>query len=264
MCKAPEFLCLKGEVRVMKGIFTLTAKSKRLILIMFGISVIIVISAFFYYSGINQLKDPRVLPVIEMYKQYNNYVNENDFDNVLSVLESMEYAYKQIAHYKDSFELGVIYTDRAAAYLTMALYNSDDDTEKELFLNTAYENLGISLEYYDKWESHYKDMDRAALTFAISNDFTNITEKREQIINNRVKEIEKALLELDRRRSVTYTNLGIVKRHQVDLEGAIVYYNKAIELWENNNSAKSNLNVLLGGEPIKQNFIQKIFPPKKE
>ena len=64
--------------------------------------------------------------------------------------------------------------------------------------------------------------------------------------------------------AVTYTNLGIVKRHQMDLEGAIVYYQKAIDLWENNHSAKSNLNVLLGGEPLKQNIIQKLFPPKKE
>ncbi len=248
----------------MSGIFKLNKKSKRLILIMFIISVIILISAYFYYESVNRLEDPRVIPITEMYKQYNQYVADNEFYNVITTLDSMENAYRQIEHYRDSYEIGVICTDRAAAYLTMALYNTDDTAEKEGYLNIAYNNLVTSIEYYDKWESVYMDMDTDSITSAIRGDFNDVTEKRDKIIIKRVSAIEKALSEINRRRSVTYTNLGIVKRHQMDPEGAVSYYQKAIDLWDNNFTAKSNLNVLLGGEPLKQNFIQKLFPPKKD
>ena len=248
----------------MKEIFSLTRKTKRLIVIMFIITAITLIAAYFYYERINRLEDPRTVAITEMYIQYNQYVSENDFYNVIAILDTMEQAYKQIDHYRDSFEIGVIYTDRAAAYLTMALYNTEDEKEKAAYLNIADANLATSLEYYKKWESVYKNRDRVSISEMIRKDFPDNFDRRDKIIEKRAGTIEKALSEMNQRKSVTYTNLGIVKRHQGDLELAVKYYQEAIDLWENNISAKSNLNVLLGGEPIKQNFIQKLFPPEKD
>ncbi|MCD4829350.1 MAG: tetratricopeptide repeat protein [Candidatus Cloacimonetes bacterium] len=249
---------------MMSGIFNLSKNGKRLVVIMFSISVITVIAAYLYYEQANRLEDPRAIPIARMYERYNKHIYNNDFYKVIAVLDSMEAAYGQIDHYQESYEIGVICTDRAAAYLTMALYNTADQAEKAGYLAIADRNLNRSLDYYEKFELKFKDMDAPALIAAISADFSFLTEKREKIIGKRAGIIETAVQEINRRKSVAYTNLGIVKRHQLDTESAIECYQMALELWPENHSAKSNLNVLLGGEPLRRNFIQKLFPPDKD
>ncbi|MCK5760725.1 MAG: hypothetical protein KAH33_05495, partial [Candidatus Delongbacteria bacterium] len=80
----------------------------------------------------------------------------------------------------------------------------------------------------------------------------------------RIALIQFALQEMSRRYSVTYTNLGIVMRHKLLQDSSIVYYKKALDLWEDNHTAKSNLNVLMGEKPIKRGFIEKMFPPERK
>ena len=259
----PDFFLL-GLNSMFRNIFNLKSSSKRLILIMVIISFISLIIAYFYYDSLNKADDPRVRHIDKFYKNYQKYVRENDFYNVLAVLDSIEYEYNRIEHYRDSYEIGVIYTNKAAVYVTMALYDTQDEQEKAGFLIIAEELLNKSLEYFNKWESKYKGLNRIEIQEIVAEEFSNIGNNKEKIIKKRTDEIELAVSEINRRLSVAYTNIGIVKRHQMKQQEAIEYYKKAIELWDDNYSAKSNLNVLLGGEPIKRSFLQKLFPPKKK
>ena len=83
-------------------------------------------------------------------------------------------------------------------------------------------------------------------------------------IKARTKDIEKAILENDRRLSVCYTNLGIVFRQREQYKQAAEQYKKALELWDRNLNAENNLNVLLGKPLKKRNIIQKLFPPERD
>jgi hypothetical protein len=71
--------------------------------------------------------------------------------------------------------------------------------------------------------------------------------------------------DLDKRYSVTYTNLGIVMRHKFHQDSALMYYRKAVELWDDNHAAKSNLNVLIRQRTSEKGVrLEKLFPKEKE
>jgi len=247
---------------MLKDIFILNSRSKKLIAIMVIISVICILIAHFYYKNLNSTLDPRTNKIQQLYKKYIKYVNDNDVVKVLAVLDSIEYEYNKIEHYKKSYEVGVVYTNKSAVYLTMALYVTQDEDERTGFMNVSEEFLNKGIEYYTIWENKYKNLNDAELKELVISEFAGTTEQK--IIDRRIKDIKLALQEINRRYSVAYTNLGIVKRHQMKQTEAVEFYKKAIEYWEDNYTAKSNLSVLLGGEPIKRSFLQKLFPPKKE
>ncbi|NQV18027.1 MAG: hypothetical protein HQ534_05735 [Armatimonadetes bacterium] len=247
---------------MLKDIFKLNSRSKKLIAIMVIISIICILIAHFYYKNLNSTLDPRTAIIQELYKKYSKYVNDNDFVKVLTVLDSIENEYKKIEHYEQSYEVGVVYTNKSAVYLTMALYVTQDEDERTGFLNVSEEFLNKGIEYYTIWENKYKNLNKAELKDLVSSEFAGTT--KQKIINRRIKDIKLALQEINRRYSVAYTNLGIVKRHQMKQIEAVECYERAIEYWENNYTAKSNLSVLLGGKPIKRSFLQKLFPPEKK
>lgn len=230
---------------------------------MIVISIIALVIAKVYYGNINKAEDPRTIHIKYLYKKYTISVEKNEFDNAIVLLDSIEIEYKKIKHYEESYEIGVILTDKAALYITLALYNSPDSIEKQSNLKISEEFLNISLNYYKMWDNKYRDLTDIELLNIIELEFQDIIDNRDNIINKRVKDIKLALNELDRRISVTYTNLGIVKRHQYKIEEAIAYYKKAIELWEDNFTARNNLAVLLGNEPVKRSFLERMFPKKR-
>ena len=243
----------------------LSPSSKKLILIMFFITLIGVTIAYKYYDYINNLEDPRILHIKKMHLKYNLLITDNKTTEVLSMLDSMDVEYAKIPHYSNSFERGVLYTDKAAVYLSMALYQARDESEKIKFLDISEKNLNISLEYYENWEKEYSAFDEVQFKERVASDFSDInSDNRENIIEKRIALIQFALQEMSRRYSVTYTNLGIVMRHKLLQDSSIVYYKKALDLWEDNHTAKSNLNVLMGEEPIKRGFIEKMFPPERK
>ncbi len=248
----------------MKNIFKLSRNAYKLIITMTIISVTAIIVAIIYYGNINRAEDPRTQHIKDLYKKYTLFVIKNDFDNALITLDSMELEYKKIAHYRESFEIGVLCTNKAALYLNLALYHSPEKIEKLSNLITSEKFLNMSLSHYKKWERKYKKLTDIELYNTISFDFQEINKNKEVIIQKRVKDINLALIEISRRSSVTYTNLGIVKRHQRKFEEAITYYKKAIELWKENYTAKNNLRVLLGKEPQKRSIIEKMFPKERK
>jgi tetratricopeptide (TPR) repeat protein len=241
---------------------SLSKSSKKLIGIMIVVSLIAIGVASVYYKNLNATVDPRTAEIQQLQKKYSMYVSQNDFENVLSVLDSIETMYNEIPHYKDSYEVGVLNANRASVYITSALYIQRDEDEKEGYLVFAESSLEKSLSIYDAWNAKYSELNDIELNDLIRSEFDNNTGNK--IIIRRIKEIRAALVEINRRYSVAFTNLGIVKRHQEKQLEAIELYKKAIDLWGENHTAKSNLNVLLGGDPIKQSFIKKLFPPEKE
>jgi tetratricopeptide (TPR) repeat protein len=241
---------------------SISKSSQKLIGIMIVVSLIAIGIASVYYKNLNTTIDPRIADIQKLQKKYVMYVAQNDFDNVLAVLDTIETKYNEISHYRDSYEVGVLNANKAAAYITMALYVVQDEAEKTGYLTFAESSLDKSILMYESWNAKYSELNDAELNDLIQREFDENIEKK--IITRRFNDIRIALSELNRRYSVAYTNLAIVKRHQLKHKEAIELYQKAIEYWDENHTAKSNLNVLLGGEPIKQSFIKKLFPPEKE
>ena len=229
------------------------------------ISVIGVFIAYNYYSYINSLEDPRIYHIKKMHLRYNQAVTENNTNKAILLLDSMNTEYSKINHYKDSFERGVVYTNKASIYITKALYQSRDEDEKLSFLNTSEKNLIKSIEFYDKWINLINGLSNEELYNKVTDDFADIeSDQKKEIINKRFIDINFALKEIDKRYSVSYTNMAVVMRHKLLQDSAVVFYKKALDLWKDNHTAKSNLNVLMGGEPIKRGFIEKMFPPERE
>ena len=252
---------------------TIKQNNKRaFILVMIALSFIVIVFSYFYYRNINASKDPRVKQARELYENYNNYAVQNDFENVFALLDSVEFIYKSVNHFSKSFEVGVLYNNRAAAYLTMAIYESKPEAfmllSKDSLLNLAQESVQTSIVIYENWLEEYNNKNSDQIKDIIVKDYLlgleHYTEKdKERYINNRVKEIKTAQYETERRLSVAYTNLGITHRHLEQFENAINYYQKAIELWDQNLTAENNLNILVGKPLKKRNIIQKLFPPKR-
>jgi hypothetical protein len=46
-------------------------------------------------------------------------------------------------------------------------------------------------------------------------------------------------------------------------DSALSYYEKALSLWKDNRTARSNMSVLMGGEPLEPKLIEALFPPDK-
>ena len=243
------------------------------ILAMIALSFIVIVVSYFYYKNINTSNDPRVKQARELYEKYNNYAVQNDFENVFALLDSVEFIYKSVNHFSESFEVGVLYNNRAAAYLTMAIYESKPEAfmllSKDSLLNLAQESVQTSIAIYEKWLEKYNDKSSEKIEQILQKDYLigleNYSKKeKEKFIRSRIKEIETAQYETKRRLSVAYTNLGITHRHLEQYENAINNYQKAIDLWDQNLTAENNLNILLGKPLTKRNLIQKLFPPKRK
>jgi len=72
-----------------------------------------------------------------------------------------------------------------------------------------------------------------------------------------------AQIETPRRLSVSLSNKGTIYHHMMKPDSSLTCYQLALSLWKDNRTAKSNLNVLMGGEPIKPSLIELLFPPDK-
>ena len=205
----------------------------RLVGIMLIVVVMGIMIARTYYGKQNRSVDPRVVPARELYEGYNAYARTGDYHQVFALLDSIGRIYRGIPHYSQSFELGVLENNRAAALLTIALYgdsiprsrNPMYDVGSDSLLRLAEHHVREAIGLYDRWNAEFAGM---------------------------------------RRLSVCHTNLGLVCRIQGDYESAVKHYEQAIALWERNLDAENNLNRLLNRPLKKRNFIQRMFPPSKE
>lgn len=245
-------------------------KTRALIFIMCALVLSGITISYFYYKSVNESVDPRIVKARTLYENYNLYAQSNDFDAIFLLMDSIESIYTSSHHYKNSYELGVLYNNRAATYLTMALYTEDIETlVQDSLIEQAEVASSKSIDIYTLWLENFQEKTVEEIEHLILPDFfigLERFDKAEQnkFLSNRIKEIEEARLETPRRLSVSYTNMGVINRHKLQYEAAAKNYQKAIELWDRNLTAENNLNILLGRPIKKRSFIQKLFPPERD
>lgn len=246
-------------------------KTTRVLIIIIGTLVVIaLLFSYFYYKQNNASVDPRIVQARKLYEQYNSFAQANAFDSVFVLMNAIESVYASCPHYKESWETGVLYNNRAAAYLTMTLHNSAlDSLAQDSLLHLAEIAVNRSIVIYQNWLEAYEKKSKVEITNYISDEFFAGLEKytpaqKKVFLDSRLKEIEASKIETKRRLSVSYTNLGIIYRQRHEYEAAAVSYKKAIDLWDRNLTAENNLNILLGRPMKKRNFLQKLFPPDRD
>lgn len=250
------------------GIIPANKGTRVIILIMVVLALVGLAIAWTYYSGINRSVDPRVREARTMYGRFNVYAATNEQDKILSLLDSIEGVFKAVDHYSNSYEIGVVLNNRATIYLTRAISDTLVDEVRFQYFAMAERALHRGIEYYQGWITTFEALDEAGIHELVYNDFMAdpviANDKRAgKYVLQRVKDIMTARAEMPRRLSVSYTNLGIVRRHENRPEEAVEYYVKALELWEDNLAAKNNLNIIFGRPVEKHGLLRRLFPPKR-
>ena len=245
-------------------------RTRALIIIMGALVLSGITISYLYYKNINESIDPRIVKARTLYEKYNLYAQKNEFDSIFLLMDSIELIYTNFDHYKNSYEVGVLYNNRAASFLTMALYtNNIEVIDQDSIIDLAEIAVKKSIEIYNHWLEKFQNKSLVEIERIISSDFyTGLekynSDKKNKFIKNRINEIHDSQTETKRRLSVSYTNLGIIDRHKLLYESAANCYKKAIDLWDRNLTAENNLNVLLGRPMKKRSFIQKLFPPDRD
>ncbi|MFW5644913.1 MAG: tetratricopeptide repeat protein [Bacteroidota bacterium] len=226
--------------------------------------------AMVHYKGVNRFVDPRIKEARLLYEKYNEFASSNQHDSIFWLMDTIESIYHSFDHYKESYETAVLYNNRAAVHLSVYLQPENEilirDTAK--LMSKAENAVKYSIRIIRDWINRFEGLDEDEIRKAIEKDFLigmdhYSSEEKEKFLEKRVEEIIEAQIENKRRLSVSYTNLGIIKRHQERYDSAAIYYKKAIDLWDRNLSAENNLNILLNRPLKKPNLIQKLFPPEK-
>jgi tetratricopeptide (TPR) repeat protein len=245
--------------------------TRALVLIMSALVLISILISYHYYKGVNNAVDPRTKEARVLYEKYNDYAKTNSFDSVFHLMDSIETVYSKYPHYRNSFEMGVLYNNKAASYLTMALYmdsTSNQQDKQDSIFSIAEKMVNKSISVYTDWLDRFENKSQEEIKNFIEPQFyegleSYSDEMQATYLKKRIEEIEEAQMETKRRLSVSYTNLGIIKRHRMQYEEAARHYQKALDLWDRNMTAENNLNRLLGKPLEKRNFIQKLFPPER-
>jgi tetratricopeptide (TPR) repeat protein len=248
--------------------FKLSKQTKKLlsgIFIIIGLSFLI---AYLYYNSKNKAEDPRVVRTKYLLNDYEVLMNEKKYDDALRLMDSVEYIFLNTKGYKNSYELGIVYNNRGSAYLSMALYTTTDSIEKTLLLKIAQTQIDSSISIYSTWMEYYGKLGRDDIMklekpFFLENDIAFEGKNYNRILNKRIDDLIMAQNENLRRLSVSYTNAGIILRHQFRQNEAAESYIKAIKLWKDNYIARNNFNILMGKDPEDRSIIDQLFPPEK-
>ena len=87
---------------------------------------------------------------------------KNDFEGVLLILDTIETIYTQLDDYKNSWEMGVVYNNRASVYITQAIYIDEYMTEKkDSLLLIAENNILKSINFYENWLTDFSELSEA-------------------------------------------------------------------------------------------------------
>ena len=247
----------------------LAHKGTRLvILVMIILTFIGIVIAKIHYGNVNNAVDPRITEARILYGRYNRYASENDTEMVVAILDSIRTIYLSVPHYRGSYELGVIENNLASVYLTVALSSTGIDERKQFLLSAAEEHLLSGIDYYSAWIGQFGNLTEAQISGIVTEEFDGDetlrgSVNRDAIIRKRIRDLIDAQKETPRRLSVSYSNMGIISRHREKAEEAVGYYERALEMWPDNHTARNNLNIIFGLPPVKQSFIRRMFPPDR-
>ncbi len=239
-----------------------------IILIMAILSLAGLTIAWAYYSGINKGADPRVKDARILYGRFNMYAAANDQERILVLLDSIHDIFRSVAHYQNSYEIGVVCNNRASVFLTRAISDTLVEEVRQHYFALAERELDKGIESYRRWLSTFDALNEDEIAQVVYNDFMSDPvisgdKRAEAYMQQRVKDILLARAEMPRRLSVSYTNLGIIRRHENRLEEAVGYYVKALDLWEENLAAQNNLNIIFGRPVERHSFLRRLFPPER-
>ena len=252
-----------------RDIFIISKGTKVILTITFSVSILAVAFAFFYYRNINNSEDPRVKKAHEFLLQYEKQSVRNNSLEAFPFLDSANAIFRSYPEYESSFEIGVIYNNKCSALLLMALYDSIiSEFEKNNILSLAMKYCDSSISNYRIWSGSWDSLSPEIISDRISpymkeDDPAFRGYDFEKIFSGRVKNIVAAQIETPRRLSVSLSNKGTIYRHMMKPDSSLICYQMALSLWKDNRTAKSNLNVLMGGEPIQPSLIELLFPPDK-
>jgi tetratricopeptide (TPR) repeat protein len=252
-----------------RDLFVISRGTKTVLGITLSVVLITVLFAFFYYRRINLSEDPRVEKARRLMSEYDLQTGGADSYLSFPLLDSALAVYRSFPDYEHSFETGVICNNRCSGLLLMALYDSTLNSEnKAALLQLSMDYCDSSISVYRKWISEWGDMSEEAIAVKMKpymNENDAIFEGRSirKILERRVKNIAQAQTETPRRLSVSYTNKATIYRHMLKQDSALSYYEKALSLWKDNRTARSNMSVLMGGEPLEPKLIEALFPPDK-
>ena len=250
------------------SILNITKGTKTVILVMTVLVLIGVYIAYVYYDGINNAEDPRVIKAKYQYKAYNEFVNQNNFEAVFATLDTIENIYSEFSDYRNSYEMGVVYNNRSAVWITIALRAVSENNDRSSYLDSAKIYSEKSIKIYESWINEYEKLTKNDILNNIKKYYSEsdpvyADNDLIKIIDKRADDIVLAQNETLKRLSVAYTNLGIIQRHLAEYDNAMASYKRALELWKANRSAKNNINILLGRPVEEASTIEKLFPEDK-
>ncbi len=228
--------------------------------------VLAFVIAHFYYKYENESVDPRIVEANLLYDKYNEMAQEADYNSVFSLLDSIQSIYSKIPHYKNSYEVGVLYNNRAAAYITMAINPElSDALAADSLLELAMYNADKSIKIYKQWLAKWKNKTEEQIKNELVRYFPQEDKAFKgrnvsRFINRRSRDIVESQYETERRLSVSHTNRGIIFRHQSDYEAAVQEYLKALELWPDNLAAENNLNIIFDKPLKRRSILRRLFP----
>ncbi len=253
-----------------RDIFIISRGTKVVLLITFLVSVIAVLTALFYYGSINRSEDPRIETARDLLVSYDALPYGYDLTGKLKLLDSAGSVFRSFPDYANSFETGVIHNNKSSAFLVSALYDSSvTSPEKDILLELAMTYADSSITVYRRWieewgHSGRVEVERRIRMEMLPSDRAFEGRNYEKLIARRTKNQLTAQVETPRRLSVSLSNKGIIYRHMQKYDSAAGCFSEALSLWKNNRVAKSNFNVLMGGDPVKPGLIESLFPPDRK
>ena len=155
------------------------SSTRALVLIMIALVVIGILIARSYYGNINKSIDPRVAEARTLYAKYNTYAQEGNYYRVFALLDSIENIYRDIKHYEGSFELGVMYNNRAAALLTISMFadsipvrkNPYSDLSSDSIICLAEINILNAISVYDNWLTEFSGKSHEQIAEIVKQQF---------------------------------------------------------------------------------------------
>jgi tetratricopeptide (TPR) repeat protein len=253
----------------LRDLFIISKGTKVIFLITFSVSLTAVLFALFYYQSINSAEDPRIAVAKNLLLEYEKAQGGINSIEAFPILDSAFAIFRSLPDYSGSFEIGVIYNNKCSALLLPAIYDTTiSESEKNNLLALSMSYCDSSINCYNNWKKEWNGLSASDTESKLR---TLISEKDpgfedvnfNKVFKKRVKGIMEAQVETDRRLSVSITNKGIIFRHMQKPDSALICYREALNLWEHNRIAKSNLSVLMGGQPVKPSLLESLFPPDK-
>jgi hypothetical protein len=253
----------------LRDLFIVSKGTKVIFLITFSVSLTAVIFAFFYYQSINSAEDPRIAGAKKLLLEYDKIQGGINSIEAFPILDSAAAIFNSLPDYSGSFETGVIYNNKCSALLLPAIYDTTISApEKSNLLSLSMSYCDSSINCYNSWKKEWNGLSKSDIESKLKsvmseNDpaFRDVNFNR--VFEKRVKNMMEAQVETDRRLSVSITNKGIIFRHMQKPDSALFCYREALNLWKDNRIAKSNLSVLMGGQPVKPSLLESLFPPDK-